>query len=138
MPVPDLSDKERTREEVIEAYKECGWEKRLTIEWIEIHGKQPRVRKLVYSADAMPCGQEDDAEFQLTFITLMPTGVFWTCAMCRQTQGPLSTKRGRALNGPIGEEVSIEDAYAIIRRTGQQKPVGMPTIDTRPKLRIIS
>lgn len=136
MPVPDLTGN-MTKEEIIAAYEEFGWHKRLRFDWIELNQRQGAILKTTYEfvADALPCSIGDDAQYQLTFLQLCPTGVIWTCAMCRRSEGPISNEIGRVITR---ERVSSIEAWEAIKKSGQYKPIGLKPISGTERLRVIS
>ena len=77
----------------------------------------------------MPCMTGDDAQFQLTFVQFMPTGAYWTCALCRRTYGPLAYEEGRLLST---KEITLNEAWDVIGETGQQKLIGMKAREAQP------
>jgi len=128
MPIPKLRDG-MTREEVIELYKQYGWYKTLEVDWIEIDRyKKPHLVKYVFNADTIPCDIPEDVQAQLTFVSFMPHGVMWTCAMCGKTDGPISMQNGRKISD---QEISVAEAWEVIKRTGQSKPVALEPVASR-------
>lgn len=136
MPIPRLSG-ELSREQIIEKYKEFGWSKKLQYDWIEVDQRNNAFIKKTYdvNADAMPCSSNDDASYQLSFIQFVSTGIVWTCANCRRTEGPLSIEAaGIRLIGQ--KTVNLSEAWDIIKKTGQKKPIGMPLLSGKEGFRI--
>ena len=136
MPIPDLKG-ELSRQEIIDAYAKWGWKKKITIDWIEIDKRQNSIIKKTFdiNADAMPCAIGEDASYQLSFVQMVPSGIVWTCAGCRRTEGPLSFEAG-GIRQIGNERVSLEEAWNTIKRTGQKKPLGMPSLSGREGLKI--
>lgn len=124
MPIPELTG-DLTEAEIIEKYEEFGWHKQIEFDWVEADPRRVGgyiLKKYIYTADSMPCLQGDDAQFRLTFVQFMATGAYWTCAMCRKTYGPLTYEDGRLVST---EEITLDEAWDVIVRTNQQRPIGM-------------
>jgi len=123
MPIPELRGK-ITREDTIAKYAEYNWYKTIEYDWVEKDGRTNRFvkKRYRYRADTMPCSSEDDAQFALTFVSFMSSGAYWTCAMCRRTTGPLAFKDGQLVSE---EEITLDEAWDIVMRTGQIRPLGM-------------
>ena len=136
MPIPKLSG-DLSREQIIEKYAEFGWHKKLTYEWIEVDQRNGGYIKNTYevNSDAMPCTVGDDASYQLSFIQFVPTGIVWTCANCRRTEGPLSTEAS-GVRLVDRKSITLNEAWEVIRRTNQKKPIGMPAPSGKDVMRV--
>jgi hypothetical protein len=136
MPIPELTGDMKT-EDAIAKYAEYGWSKRLQFEWIEVNQRTGQIIKKTFdvNSDAMPCSYSDDASYQLTFVQFAPSGIQWTCGMCRNTQGPLAFE---AAGFRLIEEkqVTLMDAWNTLKKTKQRPPIGMPPLSSRAGLRI--
>ena len=136
MPIPTLRG-DMKREEVEEEYKKFGWAKKTRFEWIEVDQRNGTYLKKIYdiNADAMPCSNSDDATYQLTFIQIVPTGVVWTCAMCRRTEGPLAFEAS-GFRLVEQKQVSLTEAWDTIKRTNQRPPIGLQPLSGREGFRL--
>lgn len=137
MPVPKLSG-ELTREQIIEKYAELpyNWHKKITFDWVEVNQRNGSIIKNTYefNADSIPCGNGECAVHQLSFVTLTKSGVVWTCATCRKTEGPLPFEKGRLVKR---QTIDLVDAWKIINETGQKVPLGLPPLSGRETFRIV-
>jgi hypothetical protein len=126
MPLPNIEEEKITREELIERYLQTGWTKKLVFDWVEVDGrtKRPMLKRYEFNADTMPCGNRECIPYMATFVQLRPTGVIWTCASCRKTDGPIAIENGRELQ-QYTRQLTIEEAWNIIGDTGQYPPVGL-------------
>lgn len=114
-----------TRTQIINRYADFGWQKLLEIDWIFVgRDKVPRLIKYRFNADTLSCSRRS-CRHQLTFVKFKPHGVVWTCATCRKTMGAVSFEEAVSLNGQMGEEISLIDAWEVIRRTGQKEPAAL-------------
>jgi len=127
LPPKDRLKGKKTRAEVIKIYSEYGWKKTLEFPWIEVDGRTREIFKKIYrfTADTLQCSSRRCSAHQLTFVTLYPTGVCWTCAICRRSMGELTWGDGALLNGPRGESVTPEKAWEIVNATNQYPPIGL-------------
>lgn len=117
------------RDQVVKWYLNNGWSKRLEFDWIEIgRDRRPRLIHYTFNADTMTCDISDDVQLQLSFLQLRPHGVIWTCGACGKSDGPIAMENGRRVSE---KEVTIEEAWEIIRKTGQAKPVGLDPVTRR-------
>lgn len=125
MVLPELKP-EMTRQEVIDAYKGVDWKKNLEFDWIHIESRtgEPHVKKLRFNADTIPC--QRDSQHQLTFVQLSSTGVTWTCGVCGKTDGPISEELGQTVSD---RQLSIQEAWDVLKKTGQYPPVGLKKTD---------
>jgi len=122
MPIPELGG-EMSREQVIKEYMNYGWAKELEFDWVYVsRNGEPRVKRMRFTADTIPCGKQEDIQHQLTFLKLAPTGVIWTCGVCGKSDGPISDENGREISDRI---VSWNEAWEILSKTGQHPPIGM-------------
>jgi hypothetical protein len=135
MPIPKLKGK-MTRQQVMEKYAELGWNKKIEFPWVEMHRGQPVLLKYLFEADTMQCSNRA-CRHQLTFVTLMPHGVYWTCATCRRTMGPMAWEDGMLLNPPNGEPISVSEAWETIAITNQTLPIGLKPVSTGEVVQII-
>lgn len=135
MPIPRLEG-DLTRQQVIEEYAKWGWKKELVLKWVVMNGRtgKPELQVYKFEANALPCSNRDCATHQLTFVQLMPTGVMWTCAICRKTMGPLAFDDGRLIDR---RDITLQEAWEIIKETGQRPPVGLKRIDGGGRFRIV-
>lgn len=122
MPLPP--DKDYTEEDLQKEMQKRGWKKSLTIEWVTFDTRDKKIHKNVYlfNVSSAPCSQKVCKEFNLAFYTFKPTGVYWSCASCRRTMGPIAFEDGTLKNKL---EISLEEAMKIIDRTGQIMPIGL-------------
>jgi len=138
MPIPELRGDLKISD-IIKKYEDYGWKKEVSVDWVELM-RDGRIikRPLVYKADSMPCGIQDDRSYQLTFVSLQPTGVYWSCALCRRTKGPLSLEEASSGNRPIeAQTISLEQAWEIIGKTGQRPPIGLGASGGQGSFRIV-
>ena len=123
MPIPLFGDEDLSRDEVIQKYEEYGWTKRLEFDWILVDRRGiPRMRRMSFNADTITCDLQEDVQHMLTFLQLRPTGVIWTCGVCGKSDGPIAEELGRALSDV---EITLPQAWEVVRRTGQHPPVGL-------------
>ena len=134
MVLPKLPE-EATVEEIREAYFKTGWTKILEFDWVEVVRGTPHLKRYRFNADALPCDNSDDVQYQLTFVQLMSTGVMKTCAVCGKTDGPITTELGIQLSD---RQISPAEAWKIVQETGQYPPVGLDKPDARRRVRIIT
>lgn len=137
MPIPQIEGDTVTREKVIEAYEREGWARNLEFDWIVVSPRTGRPLKIKYRMSADGCNREANglkcSQANLTFLQLRPTGVIWQCWNCGKTDGPISTDNAQVLES---EELSFQEAQAVLDKTGQFPPIGMPREpqEGRPKL----
>jgi hypothetical protein len=126
MPIPDITDDSITREGLIEKYAEEGWYKDIEFDWIEVDGRtrKPILKRYHFNANTIQCDNGECNQHLMTFVKLMPTGVFWHCGACRKTDGFISFEVGRELT-KFRRELTIPEAWEIIKNSGQQPPVGL-------------
>ena len=127
MPIPKITE-DKTIAEIEELYKEFGWFKTIEFNWIVVDGrtKVPRLTRWIFNSNSVSCDTAECRALGVTFMQLRPTGVMWTCASCRKTDGPISFDGiGRELLDHR-RDLSLNEAYKILARTGQQHPVGLP------------
>ena len=138
MPIPNLRDKRMTKEQIIAAYENFGWHKNLLVDWIELDPRtnQVMLKSYEYVADTLPCSNENCRTYQLSFVQFMPSGVMWTCGICRKTYGPLTFKDGRLINPP-GQAITVAEAWNILKRTKQIPPVGLAPAGSASGVQII-
>lgn len=134
MPIPKLDPKGATAEEITKAYLNYGWVKELEFDWIEIERDGPHLKRYRFRAAALSCSNRECAQHQLTFVILMPTGVIKTCAVCGQTQGPISTELGILLSNT---RIPVAEAWETINESGQHPPVGLDKPSSRRRVRVI-
>ena len=135
MPIPDLKG-DLTREEIISKYADFDLHKIITIEWIEVDkNRNIYKRTLRYNADTLPCKNVECFPWQLSFLAFQPTGVYWTCAVCRRTTGPLTTDAPDAYLVDR-KQISVNEALEVIKKTGQKVPLGMDA-PAQSKFRIV-
>jgi hypothetical protein len=136
MPIPTLKG-DVTREEAVKEYAKFGWTKRTRFDWIEVDQRNGTYLKKTYdvNADAMPCSSADDASYQLTFVQVVPTGIVWTCGMCRKTEGPLAFEASgfRLIEQ---KQVSLTEAWDTIKMTNQKPPIGLQPLSGREGFRL--
>lgn len=128
MPLPEIIG-DKTIPEIEELYKEAGWFKTIEFDWIKVNGRtrRPMLTRWIFNSNSISCDNAECRALGVTFMQLRPTGVMWTCASCRKTDGPISFEGiGRELLEHRRENISLTEAYEILARTGQQHPVGLP------------
>lgn len=134
MPIPKLDpNKSHTSDEIRKAYLDYGWSDEIEFDWIEVQRGTPHLKRYRFNANVLPCSKRDCVRHQLTFVELRPTGVMKTCATCGQTEGPIATELGILLSDRI---VSIPEAFGVIQKTGQAKPVGLDKTSGRRRTRV--
>ena len=133
MPLPPLPERATTAQ-VREIMKGAGWHKKLEFDWVVMARGRPLLRRYLFNADALPCARQDDNQFQLTFVRLAAGGVIKTCAVCGITEGPITTDLGRLLSE---RQISINEAWEVVERTGQKPPVGLEKPSQQRRVRII-
>ena len=126
MSLPKLKGK-ITKEKIIEEYKKLGWKQVLEFPWVEISGRGGQIVKKIYRFDSltMQCSSKRCSRHGLTFVKFVPHGVVWTCAICRRTMGPMAWEDGELLNGPVGQQITLTEAWDTIHATGQTPPIGL-------------
>lgn len=135
MPIPDI-DGEITVEELKKKYEELGWKKVLEFNWIVIGPNGiPLVKRFRFNADNLPCSKQGDVQYQMTFVDLKPSGVVWTCAICGQTDGPLSEEDGREMSS---KPITSDEAWKVLAQTGQQPPLGLKKAERGDRFKIIN
>jgi hypothetical protein len=136
MPIPKLSG-DLSRQQIVDAYAVYGWQKRIKFDWIEVDQRNGGYLKKAFEAnsDAMPCSIGEDASDQLSFVQFVPTGIVWTCANCKRTEGPLSFEASgiRLLDQ---KSITLNEAWETINRTNQKKPIGMPALSGKGGFRL--
>jgi len=136
MPIPKFDPtRGATTEEITNAYLNYGWTKELEFDWIEVERDGPHLKRYRFRANALPCSNRECAQHQLTFIELRPTGVIKTCAVCAQTQGPVSTELGILISNV---RISAAEAWKTINESGQHPPVGLDKPSSRRRVRVIT
>lgn len=112
-----------TREQVVKAYEDYGWTKRLEFDWIVVDRRgRAHKRRLHFNADTMNCDIPEDVQHMLSFVQLRPTGVIWTCGVCGKSDGPIAEETGRIVSDT---EITFAEAWQAIKLTGQKPPVGL-------------
>jgi len=134
MPIPNLNpDRTYTTDEIKQAYFDYGWSKLLEFDWIEVERDGPHLKRYRFNADALPCDNTNDVQYQMTFIQLRPTGVIKTCGICKKSDGPITTELGILLSNT---RISPAEAFRVIQETGQQIPVGLEKSSGRRRVRV--
>lgn len=138
MPALDLKGKLK-REDVIAAYEKDGWRKIIEFPWIELNGRTGQIfmKQYRFDSNALQCSRRSCSRYGLTFVRLAPHGVIWICAMCRRTMGPMAWEDGELLNGPLGEQITLVQAWDMLAKTGQTVPVGLPPLSGSEGLQIV-
>ena len=138
MPIPTLVG-DLTREEIIAKYgvEPYNWKKKFQFEWVEVDQRTGGFQKKTFdvNADAMPCSVSDDSSYQLSFVQFVPSGVAWTCAICRKTEGPLSFEAS-GIRLVDQRQITLTEAWETIRRTNQTPPIGLPAMNGREGFRV--
>jgi hypothetical protein len=126
MPIPKVENDSINREQLIKKYEDEGGHKTIEFDWVAVDGRtrQPTLRRYVFNADTIQCDNGECNQFQMTFVRLMPTGVYWHCGSCRKTDGFISFEAGRELT-QFRRQLTPPEAWEIIRESGQQPPVGL-------------
>ena len=126
MPIPKIKDSRITLTKLEEEYANLGWSKEIEFDWIEMDGrtKRPVLKRYRFNANRIQCDNSDCNEYQLFFIQLRPTGVYWTCGSCRKTDGFISMEEGREL-GEFQRMLTTAEAWDILNKSGQHPPVGL-------------
>jgi hypothetical protein len=97
---------------------------------------QPIYRVWKYFKDAVPCFSCQKS-IDMVF-NIQNAGVFGRCLWCNVTFPivPMDGETGDKIADLLSESVvSLEQAYAILKRTGQKPPVGLPALRQRNRRR---
>jgi len=112
--------------ELEKLYFELGWSKKLMVEWVVFNQREdtPYLWAYEFKADTLTCtaNEGDDAQYQMTFIQQLPTGVYWSCGVCGKTYGPLAWEDGRLQSKT---KITKTEAWEQLQKTGQHPPIGM-------------
>ena len=138
MPLPKLPKSGKIqKDEIIKRYATTGWTKdELRIKWVDVDQNSGQVRLTEYNfiPAILPCTVRKCAQYQLTFLEFRESGVFWTCGVCRRTQGPIAFENGNVVSR---KAISEAEAWEIINQTGQIIPIGLEPISGTDGLQII-
>jgi hypothetical protein len=139
MPIPKLPRTGKiTKGEIIDLYIGAGWtNETLDVEWIDVNQQTGAVQKTVfrYEPATLPCSIRQCAQYQLTFLEVRPSGVFWSCGVCKRTGGPLAAENAIVVSRVV---ITNSEAWEIINRTSQIPPIGLDAISGVGGLEIIT